>query len=248
MVWELLSIREPGAMGEEHDDADSVLYPVPNGTTNGIKLDDTDGNCAPPVTATTIELLELAANGKKNDTLLKAEGIKASIYITDSRIAVACTNYDKGGGWGEDLTGIALNAVSKVRAAVRRRGTILVGHIRYPWLRSSGYIEKTGWLSDEQLRFVATAKNKSEHTYLLDMTLPKSTSAENIAREVTRRAARYRLAHTRMESEEERAAVEDLLEPPGLEHDKGRFATWRFPTYFFVRGSTAFGDVGTRPN
>lgn len=184
MSWSMLTVRE------NEDDGDGVLYPLPTLDVNGILLDGDDGECAPLITATTVHLQERGQQGRKNATLLKAAEIKASINITDARVAIACTKYDKGGGWIGGPTALAANAVSKARAAVRRRGKSLVGHIRYPWLWSVGYIEKTGWLSDEQLRLVAIDKTGSEkRILLLDLTLPKSTSAEKVAREIVQRAA-----------------------------------------------------------
>lgn len=46
-----------------------------------------------------------------------------------------------------------------------------------------------------------------------------------------------------MDSVEERAGVEALLEAPDRRAEKGQFALWRFDTHFFVRESTAFGDL-----
>lgn len=238
MTWTLLAIRELG------DGMDGVRYPVPTSDRNGIVLDDWDGCCAPVVTATRIELQELVGDSTKPETILRAESVKVSIYITESRVAIACSKYDKGGGWVGGATALAFNAVSKARAAIRSQGKCLVGQVRYPWLSAVGFSPKTGWLSDETLRLVAVERSGGVETkYLLDLTLPKSISAEKMAREIAQRAARFRLARTSMDSEKERARMEALLDPPVLQPDKGRFALWSFGTYYFARESTAFGDV-----
>lgn len=237
MTWTLLRIAEIGS------DGDGLLYPVPSGATNGVIHDSADGSCAPPVSFTTIELKEHFPGGG-TETLLKASEIKGSLHITDSRLVVACSKYDKGGGWVGGVSSLAFDAVSKARAALRSRGTSLVGHIRYPWLASAGYIRKTGWLSDEVVRFVSYEKAGSEEiVYLLDLKLPKTTSAQKVAREVTQRAALYRLDHTKVE-DDDHPDIEALLHPPALPERKNRFSAWKFTTSFYPRASTAFGDLG----
>ena len=245
MPWMPLTVRDL------NDQDSDILYPIPDGTPDGITLDEHDGRTVHSFVVTTIELLELGRDGAGSETLLKAEGIKAVLYVTDSRVAIACTKYDKGGGWYGGVTALALNAASKAMAASRRKGKVLVGHIRYPWLSSAGYTTKTGWLSDEELRIAVSEKTGGEeHTFLLDLKFPKGTSAEAVAREITGRAARYRLRNTTMDSDEERAGIEALVTPPPLTPKKGSFSTWRFPSRYFARTSTAYGnrDDSAEPN
>ena len=238
MTWTMLAIRQL------NDGADGVLYPKPTGERNGIVLDEWDGQCAHPITATRIELKELVAGSGKSKTILKAESVKVAVYITESRVAFACSKYDKGGGWIGGVTAVALNAASKARAAIRSQGKSLVGHVRYPWIDSVGFSPKTGWLSEEKLRVVAADKTDGvKTTYLLDLTLPKSISAEKVAREITQRAAQFRLARTSFDSAEEREAVEALVDPPQRRADNKSMGMWSFPTYFFARPSTAFGNI-----
>jgi hypothetical protein len=64
-----------------------------------------------------------------------------SIVITDRRIAFMTTQFAKGGGWGGfGLVGMTVavtaNAVSKHRAAKRAAGKVLIGQLRYEWLKA----------------------------------------------------------------------------------------------------------------
>ena len=79
------------------------------------------------------------------------------MFVTDSRVALACEMYDKGGGWvgfgaGGLLVAVTANAVSKARAASRSRGKVLVGHVRYPWLKSVGASTQSGFGTSEAIR------------------------------------------------------------------------------------------------
>lgn len=237
MGWTMLTIRPVGGGG------DGVLYPIPGEGPNSVEFDEHDGDVQGPVTATRIELSESVDGGKRKQ-LLVAEKVKVSVYITDARLIVACSKYDKGGGWYGGVTALALNAGSKAMAAMRRHGKSLVGHIRYPWLSWTGYTTKAGFLSDESLRLSATVNDgASKHTLYLDLRLPKTTSAEKVAREITSRAARHRLATCDLEPKV-RAEVEALVDPPPLVPEPKAYSRWIFPEYFFARESTAFGKRG----
>lgn len=238
MTWTMMAIRELA------DGGDAVLYPKPTSERNGIVFDEWDGQCAHPITATQVRLQQSDARSGDLETILKAESVKLSLYITESRIAVACTKYDKGGGWFGGVGALALNAVSKARAAIRSQGKSLVGHVRYPWLRAVAFSPKTGWLSDEMLRLLTVDRTGGVDTkYLLDLTLPKSVSSEKVAREIVQRAARFRLARTSFESAEERSGVEAMLDPPPRHADKKSMSVWTFKSSYSVRESTAFGDL-----
>jgi hypothetical protein len=61
----------------------------------------------------------------------------ADVVVTSERVAFLCAQWTTGGGWrGHGVVPIAamtLNAVSKMRAAARRRGVVMVGQCRWEW-------------------------------------------------------------------------------------------------------------------
>jgi hypothetical protein len=61
----------------------------------------------------------------------------ADVVLTSERIAFICARWAVGGGWKSGgtapLTTMALNAASKMRAAVKRKGFVAVGHCRWEW-------------------------------------------------------------------------------------------------------------------
>jgi hypothetical protein len=84
---------------------------------------------------------------------------------------------------------------------------MLVGQVRYPWLRRVGSSPKTGFGTTEKLYFESSVKDGGTTT--LTLFLPSNVSAAQVAAEVTRRAARYRL-ETKNPNGQLRKTLEDL--------------------------------------
>ena len=235
MAWTMLTIRECD------DGGDGVLYPLPNGEVNGIHHEQGDGLSPQTVIATDLELKTL--RGDKRELQFKSLGIKAEMRITDCRVTVACSKYDKGGGWIGGGTALVFNGVSKARAAIRRRGKSVVGHVRYPWLSSVLYSPKMGIGDSEQLLVTCKQRVGGEVVQeCLYVNFPKTTSAELVAKEIVRRAAAYRLATSADLDADQREQITSLLNPPPKTPEKGMLVGWVFPTSKAVSEATAYGS------
>lgn len=241
MPFSVLSIRSGQSTGND------ALYPVLSDTASSeiITLDEYDGPNVQKFVATAVQVLEVQGNVFK--TLVKLRDVKIDVYLTDGRLALACEKYDKGGGWtGFGGAGVAVavtaNLVSKARAASRSRGKVLVGHVRYPWLKSIGACTKTSVSTFEAIRLEYAEKPAGAAVRkLIELTLPKNIDATLVAQEITRRAASYRLSHYRDMTSEARARFEALsCEPPKLEPAPKKFAFVQLPTYYFVSAKTAY--------
>lgn len=179
-----------------------LVFPVPGEQKNTVLMEDRDGDQVQRLTATAVEL---RTQGR---TAFQNRKIKIDLFITDARFALACSKYDRGGGWiGSPGAMILFNTVSKTRAALRSRGKMLVGQIRYPWIQRVGSSPKTGWTSNEKLVFDTTAGK--DGGMRLTVTLPKNIEAARVACEIARRAARYRLASEDVDADT-RTALEQL--------------------------------------
>lgn len=239
MAFNILTIRTA-------DDEDGSMYPVLGDERSPIELERLDGSHILPATATALEV----NHGKKDGA--KVSEIKADVLITDARVAVACAKFDKGGGWTGFGTGfvvaMGINAVSKARAAHRRRGKMLVGHVRYPWLRSVGFTTKTGFLSNEEVRLLIMDNTSGqERSVMLDLAFPKTVSASEIARAIAERASRYRLTHDLELGDEERRALEGLAHAKPLTPEPKKFVFYDFPTYFKANPATAYPKAKPEP-
>lgn len=169
-----------------------LLSPVPGIEKNAIVVEDRDGSNVQRLTASKV-IFKVGAQTKFKD-----RKVKIDLFVTDARFALDCSSYDKGGGHvffgggGALLVGVGANSVSKIRAKMRSRSRMLVGQVRYPWLRRVGSSPKTGFGTSEKLYFETSVKGGGTTT--LTLYLPSNVSAAQVAAEVARRAARYRLA------------------------------------------------------
>jgi hypothetical protein len=178
-----------------------LILPVPSTEKNMIVMEGRDGKNVQRLTA---HAVEFKVGGR---TAFKDRKVKIDVFVTDARFALACSKYDKGGGWvGGAGMMITANAISKARAAIRSRGKMLVGQVRYPWIQRVGSSPKAGFGSEEKLYFETTVKGVGSASVTLF--LSKNVDAAQVAAEIARRAARYRLASEQLDQE-----TRDLLEP-----------------------------------
>jgi hypothetical protein len=234
----MLATRAPG-------EDDGRLYPVPGHESGTVALEPLDGEPL-RLTGSGVSIYELVADGCKS--WLRLRHIKADLLITESRVVVACSKYDKAGRWWRfGAGGAALapppNGARRSLAAECRDGKMLVGHVRYPWLRCVGYKPKTGWASNEELRVgvVVQARDGAKRQLFLDVRLPRNVNSSAVARAIVTRTARYRLKHTEIEGDTHRTAYERLADAAelGLPEPK-KFALYQLPTYFAVNAATAY--------
>ena len=237
MSYTMLAVRT----SEEDDGA---IFPVIGSGELLFESERLDG----PVThfiASAAVVAQQTPGGPK--TVAKVADVKIHCYISAARVVIACPKWDKGGGWvGFGGAGVAValvaDGISKARAAHRRHGKMLLGQVRYPWLVNVGYRPKLGWGSAEQVRLVvAEGTGTGRRRLMLDLTLPKDMNSEAVARAVITKAAAYRLEHTTIDSDEERAGFTALLKPPVLPTPAPKtFALWTMPTSYPVGRGTAY--------
>lgn len=244
MAFNVLAIRTGSDAG------DGALYPVLTDLEEPglLALDEHDGSDVKTFVATAVKVIQVAETAK---TLFRLGDVRIDVLVTESRLALACEKFDKGGGWvgfgaGGLLVAVTANAVSKARAAKRSRGKVLVGHLRYPWVSAVGATAKTGFTTDEAIRIEFREK---EHGVVvrkqLELTLPRNMTATLVAQDVAKRVASYRLAHSGELAAEARTAFTALSEGPSLLTPAPRkFAFYRMPTFFYANAATAFPRKG----
>lgn len=183
----MFSIIEIPGKKEQFDVFEAgLILPVPGREKNSILMEPRDGGGIQRLTA---KAVTFTTGGK---TVFRDSNVRIDLFVTDARFALACSNYDKGGGWFGSLGLMLLaNTLSKIRAAVRSHGKILGGQVRYPWLARVGSSPKKGWGSDEKLYLEANGAGGGGR---ITLTLPKNIIAAKVAAEIARRAAAYRLA------------------------------------------------------
>jgi hypothetical protein len=245
MTFPVLTIRS----GDQEDD--DRLFPDLAAPTSGrvTALSPLDGKPAPFVaTGVTVTRIVEGTHHK----VLALSDVRIDVDVTDCRVVLGCQKYDKGGGWTGFGAGavfaLAANGVSKAMAANRRRGKVLVGHVRYAWLGKVGGSPKQGWLDTEQLRLIVheTAQDGGAMV-MLTLSLPKSMNSLAISQDVVRRAATWRLSNDLSVDQEERLSLEQLQHAQPLSAQPKSFSLYTMPTSFRVSAGTAVGPVGQAP-
>lgn len=235
-------------------DDDPALYPILSGpeATLPVALEPLDGPRPSYYTGTAAQVLGTDASGALRRTVTLPSDLKWEILVTDSRVIVYCVKFDKGGGWGGfGLGGLAVaaaaNAVSKARAAARRKGKLLVAQVRYPWLQQTLATPKVDWKTTGKVRLrVNAAPSGPDRFVMLELVVSKQTSALAVGHDIAVRAARYRLARDTSMEPEERARIEELAASPERqphEPTSGRNPTWAvyaMPTSYRVNRATAY--------
>ncbi len=240
MSYNVLTIRTGGEPG------DAALYPLLSDLSQPglIALESQDGPNVVSIVATAVRVMSA---GESLKTVVRLRDVRIDVYITDGRLALACEKYDKGGGWvgfggAGVLIAVTANAVSKARAASRSRGKVLVGHIRYPWIKAVGASSKSGFGTEEAIRieFCEKASGATLHK-LIELTLPKNIDATLVAQDIARRVAAYRLTHAADMAAEVQATFAHLGQSaPRLQPQPRTFAYYQMPTYYPVSASTAY--------
>lgn len=243
MGYEFLAVRD-----ESSDDG--ALYPVLGSAEDPsclIELEELDG---PSVMQYPVkDIYVRRVDGSKVRYLKRVQDIKAVLYVTDARVALACEKFDKGGGWvGFSLSGMAtaaaVNAVSRARASRRRKGKLLVGQVRYPWLGSVAFTAKgVGFLNSEEVSFRTQVTEGGTSSVLeLAVHLAKGTSAPAISNDVAQRCARYRLRYKHDLADEDRQRLNELLQAPPLAPEPKRVVRYLLGPYWKVSARRAYPD------
>lgn len=198
---DILEVPAPGAVADTTEQG--LIFPIPGSQKNTVVFEPRDGEAIQSLTAKALDFKV------GNRTMLRVRKVRIDFFITDARVAVACSKYDKGGGWVGGATAmVVFNTVSKARAKLRSRGKMLAGQVRYPWLRWVASTPKTGFSSEETLILHCAAEDGTAMT--LTLTLPKNIEASRVAAEIADRAARYRLTSEEFDAEA-RAGIEAHL-------------------------------------
>ncbi|WP_416417170.1 hypothetical protein [Paenarthrobacter aromaticivorans] len=219
MFYNPLSIVEP-------NEPVSFAYPSITGDLT-LAWDGLDGHINGPFHATGADVQILDPSRNQFRQLAEIKDVRIECYMSESRLAMICRKYDKGGGWVGGPGALVLNAGSKIIAANRSRGKALAGHLRYPWLSKVLFHTRQGFLDSEILRLIYQSEGA---TMYLELTLDGSFNSGAIAYEIVQRTVSYRQADRAPVSEEDARALEALRsEGPVLPTEKGSMAKYTVP-------------------
>jgi hypothetical protein len=238
----ILTVREIGA------DQDGGLSPIPSehGKSENWLIDSDGYDGGAPLVLPIVGLHEQEVVSGRARSLSKLPGIKGTMYITDSRAAVAVEKFTKGhqySGIFEVTESVALVAsgISAIRAARRRKGKLLVGQVRYQWLKFVGASPRHG-LGHDSICLGCEVKDASgTKLYRLYATLQNGAADPlTIAQDIIRRAARYRLSYFPGDPQYG-TRLQELTEASRLAAPQPKkMAVYAMPNYFYVSKANAY--------
>lgn len=161
-------------------------------------------------------------------------------YTTSSRLVFLCPKWKSWTGSGLGLfVAAGANAYLRSKSPEGSKGMALLGHIRYEWLRSVGFQEKSyghghGW---GMWGIYYLYKDDDDTEWCLSFGLNKFKNSIAVAQQATngilQRAARYRLAMTDEKSPECTALLQKYANgKPIVVTDPKQPAWVHFPTYY----------------
>jgi hypothetical protein len=242
----IMTVREIGS------DQDSRLSPAPSGLKEPesrlVIPESYDGENPVILPIAGIHEQEIVAGGAK--TVAKLPRTGGVMYITDSRVVVAIEKFEKGNlylGFSSPTEGIAVLAsgVSALRAARRRKGKVLVGQVRYQWLKFAGADPRISIGSGGGIYLGCEVKGAAgTRLYRLVVTLARGqVDPLDIIQDIIQRAARYRLAHF-PGNPDHHARLDELAKVPRLPNPKPKeLASYAMPNYFYVASANAYPNA-----
>lgn len=226
MTFELFVVQDTGSPG-------SWAYPAIGEDFSPV-WEAIDGEVVGPIHATAMTELAWDKGKNKFDTRCGIQNVDLYFYVTESRLVFVCRNHDKGGGWiGIGLVAtpaaIMVNAVSKHMAANRARVSALVGQIRYPWMESVQFWQKTTWKTSDNILIFYTHPDGVERCAKIEL---GNHDVVDIAYRLKHHAVHYRLCDRDPKTEKTTAYLNTLL------------ATG--PAHAAVRGELVDYDIGEK--
>jgi hypothetical protein len=226
--------RVPGR-GETIDAFElSLIVPLPGQERNSVVFEERDGS---NITEFTAKSVELVVAGKR---VFRFGELKMTAFVTNARLAFACSKFNdserllRPGEWPEQLLKVGM----KTFAAVRRHKRMLVGQVRYPWIASVGGTDNVGWSGKRRLQIMGGLNEDRPVELVLE--LPKDVNATQVAAEIARRAAAYRLASETDLTDEQRTALTALAAAAAqTSEEKNKIAPHNFPDFWCVGEESA---------
>lgn len=206
--------------------------------TNGYTVEDPfDHGMSHKAMARAITIYRKRSTESEFSQILRDSDINLEMTITDCRVIYRCDKYDKGSTWSGGLTALALNAVERAVANKKTAGKVMLGHIRYEWIREIAYIakEKNGFLDSDIYAIRIIYMDTEKTRYMVETTFNKGMDTAFIANEILHSASKYRLAMKDDKEEKEleffgRYSSENIKKSDDVKN----FSTVLFPNHYFA--------------
>lgn len=212
---------------------DKQLSYVFAGTENDGKLiaDVFDHGTSQQCVARMISIQRRRKNENAFTEILKISGVEVRVIYTDCRVVFRCDKYDVGSTWSRAPMAFYMNHRSQKAAKKRMAGKVLLGHIRYEWLKEIAYI-------DRSIRFVY--RDMEDTTYFVETVFDQNIDTSAVSNEILHRACRFLLSFRDEKDDTEicflnKFSVEPIIHTP----EKG-FSIVAFPSSYLAPDGKAY--------
>jgi hypothetical protein len=174
---------------------------------------------------------------------LRLRRLKISVYVTAGRLALACERYRTTNAWeiAGPGGGFGARGVTGARTARRQQGSVMVGHIRYPWIRSVSPRPRTWRYGRDALIIEYAMAPQIPMLLRLDLRLRRGLTPQGMAMEICRLVATYWKDHGTNLPPEVQAEFSALAEraKDGTARP-GVAGAYEFPTWYPVTAAVPF--------
>jgi hypothetical protein len=210
------------------------------------------------------------ADGEKFERLARASGVTVSrvidgaerpvlalrrmrivVLVTNGRLALACRRYPTASVLALAGQGARFAAGGVTSGwASRLRGSVMVGHMRHPWIRSVSALPRRWRLGRDKLAVEYTMPERIPMRLTLDLrSLPRELTVAGMAAEICGRAARHWLSSASdlpLEVRQDLEALRQRAANDAMRRDRRRGVVYQFPVWYAVGGGVPFLRRGRR--
>jgi hypothetical protein len=239
-AFRILTIRTVGTT------AQPALYPLLSTDGGEViaheELDD-EGLSQPYCRASGVTVSRIIDGAER--PILRLNHLNIKVYVTAGRLALACKRYRTANAWalaGPGM-GFAGRGVTSARVSRHLQGGVMVGHIRYPWIRSVSARPRTPWWYGRDTLVIEYAMGPRTPMLLrLDLRRSKHTPGA-MAAEICWRVVKYWQTYDRDGSRELQAALRDLARRAHadmMRRDRGKSEVYKLPAWHPVDPNVPF--------
>jgi hypothetical protein len=178
--------------------------------------------------------------------ILRLRHLNIKVYVTAGRLALACKRYRTANAWAlaGPGSGFAGRGITSAMISRHLQGGVMVGHIRYPWIRSVSARPRTPWLFGRDTLVIEYAMGPRAPMLLrLDLRLPLQHTPAWMAAEICGRAVRYWQTYDKDASWDLQAALADLAKRADadmMKRDRRKVVVYKLPAWHPVNPTVPF--------
>jgi hypothetical protein len=182
--------------------------------------------------------------------IISLRHLRINVYVTEGRLVLACKRYRTSTAWAVagPGTGFAAGGITTARTSRRRHGSALVGHIRYPWVRSISP-QPRRWYGRDRLIIEYSIAPRIPMLLRLDLTRRlwpwrwSEPNANLLARDICALVARWRQDYDTHRSQAEDHDLDQLVHSAAynpIVPDPGKAEAYELPYWFDVSANVPY--------